>query len=118
MQRKQLCPSAMHIRNLNMKVVCDLLKKQKDSLISFAEFLLWSDEVISQSIDNSTTFDVYTYFVRSCGLEPKSDSTIDIPPVSAMPPSESEQIPYVLDVKEISLTNYSDTRMHFPYHTN
>jgi hypothetical protein len=111
LQRKEMCPSAMHIRALNMKI-CQGMNKHKDSFISYDEFLTWSHEVVSQSIDNSTTFDVYTYFVKACGLEERENSTeINIDPTSEAPPSVdlSGDEWGRLEIKEISLDNLKAT---------
>jgi hypothetical protein len=114
LQRKELCPSAMHIRSLNMRI-CQGMDKHKDSFISFDEFLTWSHEVVSQSIDNSTTFDVYTYFVKACGLEDREngDTEIKIDSTSEMPSSEdhpcNDNESGRLEIKEISLNNLKAT---------
>lgn len=106
LQRKHLCPSAMHIRALNMRI-CHALQKQKDSYISFDEFLNWSQEVVSQSIDNSTTFDVYTYFVKACGIdESKASST---PSIEQSDPAQASNEVGILEVREISLESLNGT---------
>lgn len=110
LQKKEACPSAMHIRALNMRI-CQGMNKHKDSFISFDEFLNWSQEVVSQSIDNSTTFDVYTYFVKSCGLE-DPEGVASFVEGEGLPehtvPLEGDEAG-VLEIKEISLTNISGT---------
>jgi hypothetical protein len=111
LQRKNSCPSAMHIRALNMRI-CQGMNKHKDSFISFEEFLTWSKEVVSQSIDNSTTFDVYTYFVKSCGLEETNVAASSEEEEASSEPAvalkEGDEAG-VLEIKEVSLTNLSGT---------
>eukprot|EP00604_Paraphysomonas_vestita_P002627 CAMPEP_0174818002 /NCGR_PEP_ID=MMETSP1107-20130205/598_1 /TAXON_ID=36770 /ORGANISM="Paraphysomonas vestita, Strain GFlagA" /LENGTH=600 /DNA_ID=CAMNT_0016029279 /DNA_START=334 /DNA_END=2136 /DNA_ORIENTATION=- len=104
LQRQHLCPSAMQIRTLNKKI-CSDLNKQNDSLISYAEFLKWSEDVVYQSIDKSTTFDVYTYFVKSCGLEIPQEIDVDAVGSGFKPDSEVDNKLYNLEINEISLNN-------------
>jgi hypothetical protein len=111
LQKKNSCPSAMHIRALNMRI-CQGMNKHKDSFISFDEFLTWSQEVVSQSIDNSTTFDVYTYFVKSCGLDDTNANTSskeDTAELATSPTNKEGDEAGTLEIKEVSLTNLSGT---------
>ena len=102
LNRQHLCPSAMHIRALNTKI-CQSLNKKKDSLISYNEFLKWSEEVVYQSIEKSTTFDVYTYFIKSCGLENTEEMKVS-EASSALPPElELQNQLNNLEITEISL---------------
>ena len=71
----------MHIRALTIKICTRMCKRKGDS-ISLSEFLIWSNDVVDKTLDDSTVFDVYRYFVQETGGSLADDPLPDPPDVN------------------------------------